>query len=118
MENLRKIIEKKTLSKADKMLVLEMAQHHEFAYNDFNPACGDCYKDLAILLLQHLEQTEVQAPAPSEEERKILIKKGVDIIVNGVRINSQTIRSDEQARHLLELGLSRKYFDIKEEDAN
>jgi hypothetical protein len=117
MENLRKIIEKKTLSKADKMLVIEMAQHHEFSYNDFNPACGDCYKDLAILLLQHLEQTEEQAPEPAEEERKILIKKGVDIIVNGVRVNRQTIKTDEQAKQLLELGLSKKYFEIIE-DAN
>lgn len=117
MENLRKIIEKKTLSKADKMLVLEMAQYNEFAYNDFNPACGDCYKDLAILLLQHLEQTEAQALEPAEEKRKILIKKGVDIIVNGARVNRQTIKTDEQAKQLLELGLSLKYFEIKE-DAN
>lgn len=118
MENLRKIIDKKTLSKADKMLIIEMAQEHEFSYTDFSSGCADCYKDLAILLLQHLEeQAQEQAPVPAEEERKILIKKGVDLFVNGVRVNRQTIKTDEQAKQLLELGLSKKYFEIIE-DAN
>lgn len=117
MENLRTIINKKTLSKSDKSYILELAQESEFVYNDFNNKCGDCYKDLAVLLLAHLEeQAPEQEPVPVEE-RKILIKKNVDIFVNGVRVNRQTIKTDEQAKQLLEIGLSRKYFEIKE-DAN
>lgn len=113
MENLRNIISKKTLSKSDKAYILEVAQDNNFAYNDFNPKCGDCYKDLAILLLQHLEE---QTPEIETEpaERKIKIKKGVDIFVNGVRVNSHTIRTDEQARALLDIGLKKKYFEIDE----
>lgn len=115
MENLRTIINKKTLSKSDKSYILELAQESEFVYNDFNEKCGDCYRDLAVLLLKHLEE---QSPEEEPvEERKILIKKNVDIFVNGVRVNRQTIKTDEQAKQLLELGLSKKYFEIIE-DAN
>lgn len=116
MENLRTIINKKTLSKSDKSYILELAQESEFVYNDFNEKCGDCYRDLAVLLLKHLEE---QSPEEEQqvEERKILIKKNVDIFVNGVRVNRQTIKTDEQAKQLLELGLSKKYFEIIE-DAN
>lgn len=115
MENLRTIINKKTLSKSDKSYILELAQESEFVYNDFNKKCGDCYRDLAVLLLKHLEE---QSPEEEQvEERKILIKKNVDIFVNGVRVNRQTIKTDEQAKQLLELGLSKKYFEIIE-DAN
>ena len=115
MENLKKIIEKKSLNKSDKSYVLELAQLNDFDYSNINLSCNDCYKDLAILLAQYLEDKE-PAKAPTEE-RRILIKKGVDVIVNGIRVNRQTIKTDEQAKQLLELGLSKKYFEIKE-DAN
>lgn len=63
--------------------------------------------------LQPLEAIteEVEAPAEAETERKIFIKKGVDIIVNGRRVNRYTITTDAEAEALMKI-IDRKYFEI------
>lgn len=102
--------------------------------------CKSCYIDSAVFLAQEIERQEERAKevqelemlqpieaiteeveAPAEEveapaepvatERKILIKKGVDIIVNGVRVNRYTITTDAQAEALMKI-IDKKYFEI------
>ena len=96
--------------------------------------CKSCYIDSAVFLAQEIERQEerakevqelenlqpveamteeVEAPAEpvTETERKILIKKGVDIIVNGVRVNRYTITTDAQAEALMKI-IDKKYFEI------
>ena len=57
---------------------------------------------------------EVEAPAEPVaplEERKIFIKKGVDILVNGRRVNRYTINTDAEAEALMKI-IDKKYFEI------
>ena len=57
---------------------------------------------------------EVEAPAEPVaplEERKIFIKKGVDILVNGRRVNRYTITTDAEAEALMKI-IDKKYFEI------
>lgn len=86
-------------------------------------SCKSCYIDSAIFLVQEIENQEEQEPteveaeeveAPTEpgtEERKIFIKKGVDIIVNGVRVNRYTVKTDAHAKALMKI-IDKKYFEI------
>ena len=53
----------------------------------------------------------VEPVAPAEPVRKIFIKKGVDIIVNGVRVNRYTVTTDAQAEALMKI-IDKKYFEI------
>lgn len=102
--------------------------------------CKSCYIDSAIFLVQEIERQEerakevqelemlqpkeaiteeveapakeVEAPAePVATERNILIKKGVDIIVNGRRVNRYTITTDAEAEALMKI-IDKKYFEI------
>ena len=98
-------------------------------------SCKSCYIDGAIFLVQEIERqeeqeeqelnlqateveaTEVEAEKveattePGTEERKIFIKKGVDIIVNGVRVNRYTVKTDAHAKALMKI-IDKKYFEI------
>lgn len=102
-------------------------------------SCKNCYIDLAVFVAKEIEikeakekeqenidlqSIEVEAtaedveetvepaePAEPAEERKIFIKKGVDILVNGVRVNRYTVTTDAQAEALMKI-IDKKYFEI------
>jgi hypothetical protein len=119
------------LTKDDKIFITMCAE--ELRQKAPAGSCRSCYIDTAVFLVQEIERQEerakevqeleklqpkeatteeVEAPAePATTERKILIKKGVDIIVNGVRVNRYTITTDAQAEALLKI-IDRKYFEI------
>lgn len=109
MERLREIINKKKINKVDKIYIDERANDSNFVY-DLHSTCSECYRDKAIMLLKYLQENDI--PQEVSVVRKIRVKKNVDIIVNGIRVNDVTIKTDEQAQLLLDLGLSKKYFDF------
>jgi hypothetical protein len=96
-------------------------------------SCKSCYIDLAVFLAKEIEHkemkekeqeainvetmevptgpTEEPATEPAAEERKIFIKKGVDILVNGRRVNRYTITTDAEAEALMKI-IDKKYFEI------
>lgn len=101
-------------------------------------SCKNCYIDLAIFVVQEIERKEQELEAinvetttedmevptepteepatepatePAAEERKIFIKKGVDIIVNGVRVNRYTVKTDAHAKELMKI-IDKKYFEV------
>lgn len=95
--------------------------------------CKNCYVDTAVILVQKLEEQEkfansemnltaflieqdnepeaTEVEESEKKERKILIKKGVDLLVNGVRVNRYTVTTDEQAEKLTKI-LDKKYFEF------
>lgn len=120
------------LTKDDKIFIKMSAE--ELQQKAPVGSCKSCYIDSAVFLVQEIERQEeranevqelenlqpveamteeVEAPAEpvTETERKILIKKGVDIIVNGVRVNRYTVTTDAQAEALMKI-IDKKYFEI------
>lgn len=110
------------LTKDDKIFIKTCAL--ELGLNVPVGTCKSCYIDNAVLLVQEIERKEElknvlpgeDAPAeattePGAEERKIYIKKGVDIIVNGVRVNRYTVKTDAHAKALMKI-IDKKYFEI------
>lgn len=123
------------LTKDDKIFITMCAE--ELRQKAPAGSCKSCYIDSAVFLVQEIERQEerakevqelemlqpkeamteeVEAPAeeveaPAEPVRKIFIKKGVDIIVNGVRVNRYTVTTDAQAEALMKI-IDKKYFEI------
>lgn len=118
------------LTKDDKIFIKMSAE--ELRQKAPAGSCKSCYIDSAVFLVQEIERQEetakevqeleklqpvevtteeVEAPAEPATERKILIKKGVDIIVNGVRVNRYTVTTDTQAEALMKI-IDKKYFEI------
>lgn len=120
------------LTKDDKIFITMCAE--ELRQKAPAGSCKSCYIDSAVFLVQEIERQEeiakevqelenlqpveamteeVEAPAEpvTETERKISIKKGVDILVNGMRVNRYTIDTDAKAEQLLKI-IDRKYFEF------
>lgn len=115
------------LTKDDKIFITMCAE--ELRQKAPAGSCRSCYIDSAVFLVQEIERQEerakeeqeienlqsveaiTEAPAEPATERKILIKKGVDIIVNGRRVNRYTITTDAEAEALLKI-IDKKYFEI------
>lgn len=120
------------LTKDDKIFITMCAE--ELRQKAPAGSCKSCYIDSAVFLVQEIERQEeranevqelenlqpveamteeVEAPAEpvTETERKILIKKGVDIIVNGRRVNRYTVTTDADAEALMKI-IDKKYFEI------
>lgn len=118
------------LTKDDKIFIKMSAE--ELRQKAPAGSCKSCYIDSAVFLVQEIERQEerakevqelenlqsveaiteeVEAPAEPATERKIFIKKGVDIIVNGRRVNRYTITTDAEAEALLKI-IDRKYFEF------
>ena len=112
---LRNIINKgaSNLSNEDKIFIKKLALENGLPKNTLSKKkCASTYIDVAVILAQKLEEegeeTEVKEVKP---QRRIEVKKGVDILVNGVRVNRYTVTTDEQAEKLLAL-IGDKYFEF------
>lgn len=120
------------LTKDDKIFIKMCAE--ELRQKAPTGSCKSCYIDSVVFLVQEIERQEErakevqelenlqpveaiteeeEAPAEpvTETERKILIKKGVDILVNGRRVNRYTITTDAEAEALMKI-IDKKYFEI------
>ena len=95
--NVKQLLNKKSLSTADKDSIIAEAELLGLDTN-INHGCSDCYRDLLVQIgVKQNENSvdEVQQPAP--EETNILqswkLKDGVDILfgISKTRINAETI---------------------------
>lgn len=72
------------------------------------PRCGSCWHDAAVKLFEQI-QAEHAPEEQTEDKRKYVLKKGVDVYFGDVRVNSATL-TDELARRILARGFERKFF--------
>ena len=97
--NVKQLLNKKSLSTADKESIIAEAELLGLDTN-INHGCSDCYRDLLVQIgVKQNENSvdEVQQPEPAPEETNILqnwkLKDGVDILfgISKTRINAETI---------------------------
>lgn len=111
---LKEIINKgaSNLSNEDKIFIKKLALENGFPKNTLSKKkCASTYIDVAVILAQKLEEGEETEVKEVKRQRRIEVKKGVDILVNGVRVNRYTVTTDEQAEKLLAL-IGDKYFEF------
>ena len=102
MEKLKKLVEKKRLTKDDREYIAARAADAGLTVT--NPSCPNCWADLAVRTVAALRK-----PAPSAEGRTMVIRDGVDVRFCGIRVTPATIGSDEEVQRLLDRGLPRRW---------
>lgn len=70
--------------------------------------CGSCWHDAAMKILQHMEQSETGKS--KDDNRKYVLKNGVDLLFGSLRINEFTL-TDDLARYIISRGFETKYFE-------
>lgn len=92
------------LTADDKQFIKEQSEQAGLTFEP-KGACKNCYIDQAVLLYKHLSKTQ-----PAEQsDRAYVLKEGVDIIWQGIRINAATA-TDDLCKRWLAMGLGTKYF--------
>lgn len=89
-EQLRAIVAKDSLTKADKDLVVELCEELGVP-KPANTRCKDCWKDTAIACYKAL--------AKDEPRKGVRLQEWVDVLVDGVRVNNATLE-DEMVEYL------------------
>lgn len=95
----------KQLTKEQRNLVQTLADQLGIAH-DKSKRCGSCVHDLALQVYNAIEAAE---PAPENDERRFILREGVDLIFGSIRVNAATM-TDELAERILAQGFERKYF--------
>lgn len=95
----------KQLTKEQRNLVHTLADQTGIAY-DKSKRCGSCVHDLALQVYNEIEAAE---PAPENDDRRFILREGVDLIFGSIRVNAATM-TDELAERILAQGFERKYF--------
>ena len=95
--NVKQLLNKKSLSTADKESIIAEAELLGLDTN-INNGCSDCYRDLLVQIgVKQNENSVDEVQQPSPEETNILqnwkLKDGVDILfgISKTRINAETI---------------------------
>lgn len=106
LSKLRGIVNKTAsgLTREDKQYIAERAQEYGIT---IRKRCGSCYIDAAVELFGKLSKEA--EPEKVATDKKYVLKAGVDVLHNGVRINSATL-TDELAERMIKNGLSLVFF--------
>lgn len=109
LEALRALVNKtaSALTAEDKDLIATLAKEHGVTLR--SKRCGSCYIDAAVEIFGKLSKEVEPAPEQTDSEHKYVLKDGVDILHNGVRLNFATI-TDELAERMIASGLSLSFF--------
>lgn len=115
MENVQEILERvermakdpQTITTEDRAFLREVAP--QLGVTIKNTRCKDCYTDAAILCT--LKCRELIEPKENENnERRYVLKKGVDVYFGTIRVNDVTL-TDELAERIIAKGFERKLFE-------
>ena len=106
MKTLKEFAEAKRFSQVEKDFLISEAKRLNIAVN-VKDGCSSCYRDLAVLIY-NAEKFEADIKEALQNQKYIL-KKDVDILFGGVRINTLTL-TDAIAKRMINAGLQR-YFE-------
>lgn len=100
-EKFKKIATKRTkCTTAERELIVEYAAKHDL---HLNTLCPDCYKDVAA------ELYGMYRPKPAEDDSKYVLRPGLDVRFNGLRVCETTL-TDDMAERILRAGFPERFF--------
>lgn len=94
------------LTKEDKTVIENLATEHGVTIR--SKRCNSCYIDAAVEVFGILSKQNA-GEAETDKNCQYVLKQGVDILFNGIRVNEATI-TDEKAEALIGQGLSTEFF--------
>ena len=106
MKTLKEFADAKRFSQVEKDFLISEAKRLNIAVN-VKDGCSSCYRDLAVLIY-NAEKFEADIKEVLQSQKYIL-KKDVDILFGGVRVNALTL-TEAIAKRMINAGLQR-YFE-------
>ena len=113
IEKLKEIYKKKTLSKAtlskkDKAYIEGLCSTYDVK---LNKKCSSCYSDAILILIKKItEENLPKKETATTDNRKYILKSGVDVWFGSIRVNAVTL-TDDLAERIIARGFPMRYFD-------
>ena len=113
IEKLKEIYKKKTLSKAtlskkDKAYIEGLCTNYDVKLNKKR---SSCYSDAILILIKKItEENLPKKETATTDNRKYILKSGVDVWFGSIRVNAITL-TDELAERIIARGFPTRYFD-------
>lgn len=115
IEKLKEIYKKKTLSKAtlskkDKAYIEELCTDYDVK---LNKNCSSCYTDAILILIKKITEKNLpkkETSTATTDNRKYILKSGVDVWFGSIRVNSITL-TDDLAEKIIAKGFPTRYFE-------
>ena len=108
----RKTLSKATLSKKDKAYIEGLCSTYDVK---LNKKCSSCYSDAILILIkkiteENLPKKETETATATTDDRKYILKEGVDVWFGSIRVNAVTL-TDELAQRIIAKGFPTRYFE-------
>lgn len=113
IEKLKEIYRKKTLSKAtfskkDKAYIEGLCSTYDVK---LNKKCSSCYTDAILILIKKItEENLPKKETATTNNRKYILKSGVDVWFGSIRVNAVTL-TDDLAEKIIARGFPVRYFE-------
>ena len=113
IEKLKEIYRKKTLSKAtlskkDKAYIEGLCSDYDVK---LNKKCSSCYSDAILILIKKItEENLPKKETATTDNRKYVLKSGVDVWFGSIRVNAVTL-TDDLAERIIAKGFPVRYFE-------
>ena len=108
IEKLKELYRNKTLSKKDKTYIEELCTAYDVK---LNRKCSSCYSDAILILIKKItEENLPKKETATTDDRKYILKSGVDVWFGSIRVNAVTL-TDDLAQKIIARGFPTRYFD-------
>ena len=108
IEKLKELYRNKSLSKKDKAYIEELCTAYDV---HLNKKCSSCYSDAILILIKKItEENLPKKETATTDDRKYILKSGVDVWFGSIRVNAVTL-TDDLAERIIARGFPVRYFD-------
>ena len=108
IEKLKELYRNKSLSKKDKTYIEMLCATY---YIKLNKKCSSCYSDAILILIKKItEENLPKKETATTDDRKYILKSGVDVWFGSIRVNAVTL-TDDLAQKIIARGFPTRYFD-------
>ena len=110
IEKLKELYRSKTLSKKDKAYIEELCTAYDVK---LNKKCSSCYSDAIFILIKKITKENLpkkETATAITDDRKYILKLGVDVCLGSIRVNAVTL-TDDLAQRIIARGFPTRYFD-------
>ena len=109
IEKLKELYRNKTLSNKDKTYIEMLCATY---YVKLNKKCASCYSDAILILIKKITEENLpkKETATATDNRKYILKSGVDVWFGSIRVNAVTL-TDELAQRIIARGFPVRYFE-------
>ena len=108
IEKLKELYRSKNLSKKDKAYIEGLCSTYDVK---LNKNCSSCYSDAILILIKKITEDNLpKKETATTDNRKYILKSGVDVWFGSIRINAVTL-TDDLAEKIIARGFPTRYFE-------